>query len=585
MRGFAWNCKGLGQTSTVWELKSLIRACLPDFVFLSELKVDLSLMFRKLDATIKKLEFKLDIMQKLSIGERVWNEELVLHQSLNQALERKSLYWKQRVWVDWLKNGNKCSKFFFLYVAIRGRCNAIESILDRNNRWIVGRDLIRKEFTDYLRNVFSSSNFVRVNFRDGFILDRLSQGEQEELTRLPCAEEIKSTLFSMGSHNARGPDGILLEDALGKSKIKEIKLSRGGLVLSRIFFADDIILMGRENITEAKAFWHCLERFCTWSGQQVNKVKTSIFFSKNMPDGVKRGIREALGIGPPERLALPVYALQTTKLSNHLIKELMVWFATSGGDLIKVIMGFTLRLGTSYLFSNLVEILEAKYLRGIDFLKSILKGGRPFGQGSDCWIWTKEGNGKFSTKSTYLIQASECAPLYDVAPSLWNRLWNSKLLERHKILWWSILSNALPIQSILNKRFKEEDPLCPVFGDDEEIMELLFLLCNLAFHLWRSSPWGIFPVSNSGTLASTPLATWIPPPLEWIKVNCDVKVEMETMYTAVIARDHLGKIEWVTTTHLQFSDALCGEAAACCLALDSTKAKGFKCVVVESVLR
>ncbi|KAM6554756.1 hypothetical protein CsatB_015518 [Cannabis sativa] len=40
MRGIAWNCGGLGQTSTVCELKSLIRSRSPDFVFLTKLKVD-----------------------------------------------------------------------------------------------------------------------------------------------------------------------------------------------------------------------------------------------------------------------------------------------------------------------------------------------------------------------------------------------------------------------------------------------------------------------------------------------------------------------------------------------------------------
>ncbi|XP_060959156.1 uncharacterized protein LOC133030434 [Cannabis sativa] len=46
MRRLAWNCKGLGQTSTVRELKSLIKARSPDFVFLTELKVDATSLVR-----------------------------------------------------------------------------------------------------------------------------------------------------------------------------------------------------------------------------------------------------------------------------------------------------------------------------------------------------------------------------------------------------------------------------------------------------------------------------------------------------------------------------------------------------------
>ncbi|XP_060974224.1 uncharacterized protein LOC133039363 [Cannabis sativa] len=58
MRGIAWNCRGLGQTSTVLELKSLIRARTPDFVFLFELKVDATPLVRML----KSLHFYFNII-------------------------------------------------------------------------------------------------------------------------------------------------------------------------------------------------------------------------------------------------------------------------------------------------------------------------------------------------------------------------------------------------------------------------------------------------------------------------------------------------------------------------------------------
>ncbi|XP_060963932.1 uncharacterized protein LOC133033259 [Cannabis sativa] len=75
---------------------------------------------------------------------------------------------------------------------------------------------------------------------------------------------------------------------------------------------------------------------------------------------------------------------------------------------------------------------------------------------------------------------------------------------------------------------------------------------------------------------------WRPPPQDWVKLNCDVRVGLESMCAAVVARDHVGKVIWVTISKLEFSDALCGEAAACCLALESARDRGLKFILIES---
>uniref|UniRef100_A0A803Q5P4 Reverse transcriptase zinc-binding domain-containing protein n=1 Tax=Cannabis sativa TaxID=3483 RepID=A0A803Q5P4_CANSA len=92
----------------------------------------------------------------------------------------------------------------------------------------------------------------------------------------------------------------------------------------------------------------------------------------------------------------------------------------------------------------------------------------------------------------------ERAPLCEVSLSLWNKLWNSKILEHHKVLWWSILSNALSVRAVIRKRFLIEDASCPLCGMGEESLEHLFLSCEVELHVWRSSPWGIYPICDTG---------------------------------------------------------------------------------------
>ncbi|XP_060965377.1 uncharacterized protein LOC133034332 [Cannabis sativa] len=219
-------------------------------------------------------------------------------------------------------------------------------------------------------------------------------------------------------------------------------------------------------------------------------------------------------------------------------------------------------------------------------------------------------------------------------------------------MWWSILSNALPVKDVIGKRFHIEDLSCPLCGVGEESVEHLFLSCDVALHLWRSSPWGIYPVCDTGirvldwikfiwdlkhkgasaddiflyasivvdtiwrvrndkvhnncpidfnicfdiictsyadmsdSLLSSPTLVlkeaWSPPPEDWIKLNCDVKVGLESIGIAVVARDHLGRVINVQTAREEFSDALRGEAAACCLAVSVASDFGYKYVIVEN---
>lgn len=59
-----------------------------------------------------------------------------------------------------------------------------------------------------------------------------------------------------------------------------------------LLFADDLILCAKATILEAKNIHSIIQSFCNQSGQTPNLQKSSILFSKSVPDSVKAQIKQ-----------------------------------------------------------------------------------------------------------------------------------------------------------------------------------------------------------------------------------------------------------------------------------------------------
>ncbi|KAL5837411.1 hypothetical protein ACOSQ3_014580 [Xanthoceras sorbifolium] len=73
----------------------------------------------------------------------------------------------------------------------------------------------------------------------------------------------------------------IIKSSLDAKRWKPIKASRGGPDISRLFFADDLILFSQASLQQASTMRRCIDEFYSCSGQQVSYPKSRVFISKN----------------------------------------------------------------------------------------------------------------------------------------------------------------------------------------------------------------------------------------------------------------------------------------------------------------
>lgn len=56
-------------------------------------------------------------------------------------------------------------------------------------------------------------------------------------------------------------------------------MSRNASAISHLMYANDILIMCRAKNDEAMTVKLCFEKYCGWSGQDINKGKSNILFS------------------------------------------------------------------------------------------------------------------------------------------------------------------------------------------------------------------------------------------------------------------------------------------------------------------
>ncbi|XP_060968612.1 uncharacterized protein LOC115704452 [Cannabis sativa] len=127
------------------------------------------------------------------------------------------------------------------------------------------------------------------------------------------------------------------------------------------------------------------------------------------------------------------------------------------------------------------ELIRASFDEDV---ASAILGIRPLLSSGDIIFWKGSKSGHFTVKSGYWV--SQCGR-FKSPLKVWERLWQSNIHPRLKLVLWKAWSDILPSKL----RLGLVDKSCPFCHEETESVLHLFCFCSVARAVWFQSAWGI----------------------------------------------------------------------------------------------
>ncbi|KAL4364181.1 hypothetical protein GQ457_04G021280 [Hibiscus cannabinus] len=249
--------------------------------------------------------------------------ELKLKRELSSFLDHEEALWFQRAWTQWINDRDRNTKLYHQTTKVKNRSKQFSMIRLDGGQWSNDADNIRKGVVRFFEHLFTGNgNAILSNCPRGRF-ENLSVTELDRLSSSILAEEVRVAIFDMGPLKVLRDDGINAMFyqrnwvVFGQSVIQfvrdcfpgdpvpseinktifvliprwnEIRLSRHGPGVSRLFFADDLAIFAKAIVNQMEIIRDLLQQFCDALGHKVIATKTKIMFSKNTSSRIRSDI-------------------------------------------------------------------------------------------------------------------------------------------------------------------------------------------------------------------------------------------------------------------------------------------------------
>jgi hypothetical protein len=167
-------------------------------------------VFGNVGARNKAWTEEVEELDRLGEIRRLSEEEMerrrVLVADLEASLLQEEISWRQKSRVRWLKEGDKCTKFFHQVASANRRNNSIESLMV-NGSPTSDPTSIGDHVVNYYKSLFSEPLSWRPRL-DNLEFDRLNGEEAASLENPFEEKEVREVIKGMDRDKAPGPDGF-----------------------------------------------------------------------------------------------------------------------------------------------------------------------------------------------------------------------------------------------------------------------------------------------------------------------------------------------------------------------------------------
>ncbi|XP_039022895.1 uncharacterized protein LOC120155401 [Hibiscus syriacus] len=138
--------------------------------------------------------------------------DITARRELNSLQEVEAMFLKQKAKLHWLKEGDKCTKFFHSIIATKNKRQTIRVLVNNRGEKLESFDDTSLEILEYFKTLLGSKDPNVIEYPHTLLKDLIqpipSFEESETLIKEVTSDEIREVIFSQGNEKAPSPDGF-----------------------------------------------------------------------------------------------------------------------------------------------------------------------------------------------------------------------------------------------------------------------------------------------------------------------------------------------------------------------------------------